>query len=84
MKDGTSRVTLPRVTGEKGILRLADVLGVHPSHLIETADEAATSTDLVNRVGVLDERITTLDVKIDDLRSALARVEALVRSLTTS
>jgi hypothetical protein len=40
--------------------------------------------ELAKHIDILDEKITTLDVKIDDLRSALARVEALVRGLTNA
>jgi hypothetical protein len=39
---------------------------------------------LPKHVDILDEKITTLDVRIDDLRCALARVEALVRGLTNA
>ena len=53
MKDGTIRQTLPRLTGPKGIHRLAEVLGVPARYFVETEEEASSVSDLAREVAAL-------------------------------
>lgn len=52
-RDSKGRVRLPRMVGEKGMQRLAEVLEVPISHFVEGPEERTTMDDLVREVEAL-------------------------------
>ncbi len=82
-KGGVWRPTLPRVTGEKSLLRLAEVLDVPPGYLVESTNGRPGDELVHTELRALRAQVEDLlQGELEGLRALVAEQSALIEKST--